>query len=125
MLEDGTTTDWIPLKFFATTLNIFEPHIGIIQSDSNLTGDNLGQFTLRGYRFNYIIQNQSDDNFHHSISLCGGDILQQPLQFRWLQNSYQRGYLVRDVVLLDNVTVRVKNGTHYAVLLQDSFDSLR
>ena len=80
-----------------------------------------GSFTLRGYNVTYTIQSQNI-SYNYNISMCGGDILQHPLQFRWLQNAYQVHPIVRDVVLMDNVTVRVKNSTHYAMLLEDCFD---
>jgi hypothetical protein len=119
ILEDGTTTDWIPLMFFAPTLEINQPYVWLIPS--KLRG-NSGNFTLRGYNMAYTIQSEATANYKYSVSMCGGDILQRPLQFRWLQNAYQVHPVIRDVVLLDNVTVRLKNSTHYAVLLEDCFD---
>ena len=117
--EDGTISEWIPLMYFASSLELNQPHVWLIPS--KLTG-NSGQFILRGYHVAYTIQSQDNYNYHYNISMCGGDILQRPLQFRWLQTSYQLDYIVRDIVLLDNVTVRLKNSTHYAVLLEDCFD---
>ena len=118
-LEDGTTSEWIPLMYFASFLKITQPHVWLIPSE---LPSNSGQFTLRGYHVNYTVQAQNDYDYHYDISMCGGDILQRPLQFRWLQNSYQQRHILRDAVLLDNVTVRMKNSTHYAVLLEDCFD---
>ena len=115
VLEDGAT-DWIPLMFFAPTLEINQPYVWLIPT--KLSGNN-GNFTLRGYDVAYTIQNKP---YNYSISMCGGDLLRRPLQFRWLQNAYQVHPVIRDVVLLDNVTIRLKNSTHYAVLLEDCFD---
>ena len=119
VLEDGATTDWIPLMFFAPTLEITQPYVRLIPT--KLCGNN-GNFTLRGYNVAYTIQKDTTSSYNYSISMCGGDILRRTLQFRWLHNSYQVHPAIRDVVLLDNVTVRLKNSTHYAVLLEDCFD---
>lgn len=116
--SDGTTSEWIPLIYITNSLEINQAHVWLIPS--KLSGSS-GKFSLRGYNVTYTIQSASS-SYHYSVSMCGGDILQRPLQFRWLQNAYQVNYSVRDVVLLDNVTVRVKNSTHYAVLLEDCFD---
>ena len=118
VLENGTTTDWIPLMFFAPNLKITQPYVRLI-----LHGNN-GNFNLRGYNVAYTIQNETARSYNYSISMCGGDILcmRCPLQFRWLQNAYQVQPVIRDVVLLDNVTIRLKNSTHYAILLEDCFD---
>ena len=116
ILDDGTTSDWIPLMYITSSLLITQPHVWLIPT--KLSGSR-GIFTLRGYNVTYIINSA---RYHCNISMCGGDILQHPLQFRWQQNAYQPHYFVRDVVLLDNVGVRVKNGTHYAVLLEDCFN---
>ena len=105
--------------FFAPTLEINQPYVWLIPS--KLHGNN-GNFTLRGYNVSYTIQSESHSSYKYSISMGGGDILQRPLQFRWLQNAYQVRPIIRDVVLLDNVTIRLKNSTHYAVLLEDCFD---
>ena len=119
-LEDGRVSEWIPLMYITSTLEISEsqPHVRLIPSE--LRGD-AGKFTLRGYNVTYDIQGD-DSNYHYCISMCGGDTLQHTLQFRWLQSAYQIQHIVRDVVLLDNVTVQVKNSTHYAMLLNDCFD---
>ena len=118
VLKDGTTTDWIPLMFFAPNLKIDQPYVWLIPTE--LSGSS-GSFSLRGYNVTYTIQSQKI-SYNYNISMCGGDILQHPLQFQWLQNAYQVHPIVKDVVLMDNVTVRVKNSTHYAVLLEDCFD---
>jgi hypothetical protein len=118
-LEDGAVSDWIPLMYITSTLDLTPPFVQLIPSQLSGSGD---KFTLRGYNVTYTIQSGSSSNYHYSVSMCGGDVLQRPLQFRWQQNAYQLRYFVRDVVLLDNVSVRVKNSTHYAVLLEDCFD---
>ena len=117
-LEDGTTSDWIPLMYITSSLMITQPHVWLIPSELSSSSD---KFTLRGYNVTYIIQS-SGSTYHYSVSMCGGDILQHPLQFRWLQNSNHVDPIARDVVLLDNVSVRVMNGTHYAAMLEDCFD---
>ena len=116
VLEDGTTTDWIPLMFFAPNLEINQPFVWLIPT--KLRGNN-GNFTLRGYNVTYTIITSS---YNYNVSICGSDILRRPLQFRWLQNAYQVHPIIRDVVLLDNVTIRLKNSTHYAILLEDCFE---
>ena len=106
--------------FFAPTLEISQPYVRLIPPE--LRGKN-GNFNLRGYNVAYTIQTETASSYNYSISMCGGgDILQHTLQFRWLQNSYQVQPVIKDVVLLDNVTIRLKNSTHYAILLEDCFD---
>ena len=117
-LDDGTTSDWIPLMYITSSLLITQPYVWLIPYE--LRGSS-GIFTLRGYDITYIIQSSSS-GYHYDISMCSGDILQYPLQFRWQQNAFQLHFFVRDVVLMDNVSVRVKNGTHYAVLFEDCFN---
>ena len=118
-LEDGTVSDWIPLLFITSSLELNQPLVQLIPSPLSGSSE---RFPLRGYNVTPTIQSEGSSNYHYSVSICGGDVLQRPLQFRWLQNAYQIHNFVRDVVLLDNVTVRVKNGTHFAVLLEDCFD---
>ena len=112
--------EWIPLKFFARESTTTQPHIQLpSQSETSIKMDLVqGNFTLRGYNVNYVIENENS----YTVSLCGENVLRHPLQFRWLQNSYQVDNIIRDVVMLDNVTVRVRNSTHEAWLLQDCFD---
>lgn len=111
--------EWIPLMYIANLSRTTQPFVEL--PSENIAGDsNSGDFTLRGYNVPYVIQN--GDYYTYNISICGNDIFQHQLQFRWLHSSYQVGDFIRDVVLLDNITVSVQNSTHYTVLLQDCFD---
>ena len=111
-LKDDGPGEWIPLMYLTGLSNITQPSYF---SFERITEDTL---SLRGYSVPYIVQDQN----HYNVSVCGEDIFQYPLQFRWLQSSHQEGSSISDVVLLDNVTVSVRNSTHHAVLLEDCFD---
>ena len=118
---DGKPQDWIPLMFFVTALEKEGP------SFFSLTDENFseaqGNFTLRGYRVPYV--NTTDDRY--TISVCGSEVLEHPMQFRWVHNSLQRpddGTInePKDVIMLDNVTVTLRNDTHGGLLFEDCFE---
>lgn len=117
MMEDGPG-EWIPLLYFTRPSNTTLPSsIELLPGDFE-TSSTGGSFTLRGYRVPYV-QTKS----YYNVSICGEGILHNPFQLRWLQTTYQEGHYKSDVVTLDNVTVSVRNGTHYATLLEDCFDN--
>ena len=112
---------WIPLKFYTTTTNLTEPLIELHEEES--LGDSF--VMLRGYQVPYVIQ--SDNNSKYNLTICNNNIFNGEFQFRWLHTSYQRdNSAVRDVVILDNVTVTARNcnSTYSSDLLVDSFDNL-
>lgn len=115
--EEGAD-EWIPLKFIANLTAKTQPLIKLPSETDIASGSTKGTFTLRGYNVTYVIENQT----HYNMSVCGERLLQHPLQLRWLHSSYQVGNKIRDVVILDNVTVSLRNSTHHAQLLQDCFD---
>ena len=84
-----------------------------------------GSVMLRGYQVPYVIQ--SDNNSKYNLTICNNNIFNSEFQFRWLHTSYQRdNNAVRDVVILDNVTITARNcnSTYSSDLLVDSFDNL-
>ena len=116
-LMNGGPGEWIPFMFFANLSTNTQPLIELPSIES-IDPDH-GTFTLRGYNLTYVIENE---NHHYNISVCGESVLQYPLQFRWLYSSYQVDATKKDIVMLDSVTVSVRNSTHAAYLLQDCFD---
>lgn len=118
------TGEWIPLMYYASTSNpgnMSEAPSPIslsknISDDINVTH---GNFMLRGYSVPYVIESRG----HHTISLCNDEsVLQHPLQFRWLQTVLQVNNGISDVIVLDNITITVHNGTEHAILYEDDFD---
>lgn len=118
MMEDGPG-EWIPLLYFTRPSNT------TLLSSIELLPGHLekmdGNFILRGYRVPYMIETQTKS--YYNVSICGEEILPNPFQLRWLQTSYQEGENMSDVVMFDNVTVSVTNGTYYTILLEDCFDN--
>ena len=113
---------WIPLKFYATTTNLTEPLIELYEKES--LSDSF--VMLRGYKVRYVIQSDNNSKLKYNVTICNDDIFDD-FQFRWLHTSYQRdNSAVRDVVILDNVTVTARNcnSTYSSNLLVDSFDNL-
>ena len=110
--------EWTPMMYFANNTKTTQP---FIQLDSEMSIDRKsthGWFILRGYNISYVI----DDENSYNVSVCGENVVHHPLQFRWHHSSYQEGDISRDVIVIDNVTVRVRNSTHEAQLLQDCFE---
>ena len=110
--------DWIPLMFIAPRVNETQPYITLSKSTKNGNGS----FVLRGYTIPYVIQSENAKNY--SISLCRdqNQIFTDKLQFRWLQTSYQRSQSVRDVVMLENITMRARKCLNSVTLLQSSIN---
>ena len=122
-IVEGNPREWIPLAFFTKqSNNTLQPFIELL---SELLYTDTNSFILRGYRITYVLVSQPKS--WYSVSICGDGILEYPLQLRWLQTSYQEEEFntstPTDVVILDNVTVGVRNGTDYALLLQDTFSN--
>lgn len=120
-LTENGPREWTPLMYYSSNstqqdnnFNIGSSSIRIIDS----TGDIL---TLRGYSVPYIIQTRG----HYNASLCGGeeDVFQYPLQFRWLQTAFQFDNVIRDVIVLDNVSISLCYDDQCTTLLVDDFDS--
>ena len=99
--------EWIPLMFFASTFVTEEPFINL-PKDSTIT--------LRGYTVPYAILAENASN-SISVDICRRDIFTDTLQFRWLQTSFQRSKSVRDVVILEDITVRAWNCSNNVTLL--------
>ena len=118
---EGGPTEWIPLLFITKTSDTTQPPL--IELLPSLYNTSTSSFTLRGYRIPYVLESETEN--YYNVSICGDGILEYPLQLRWLQTSYQdldSDVIMSDVIILDNVTVSLRNGTHYATLLQDCFD---
>ena len=122
-IVEGSPGEWIPLAFFTKQSDItLQPSIELL---SELLHSTTSSFILRGYRITYILA--SNPKNWYSVSICGDGILEYPLQLRWLQTSYQEEEFntspPSDVIILDNVLVSVRNGTDYAILLQETFSN--
>ena len=120
MIIEGSPGEWIPLAFFTKQSDIsLQPSIDLLSGLYTHTSS----FILRGYRIPSVLQSQPKS--WYNMSICGDGLLENPLQLRWLQTSYQEEEsntrTSSDVVILDNVTVRVRKGMDYALLLQDTF----
>lgn len=97
--------DWIPVMLFASHYEREEPFIEL----SSFT-----DFTLRGYTVPYIIQNETVRNYN--IYICQNNIFNDKLQFRWLQTSYQTVTSIRDIIVLNNITVSAQNCSNSVTL---------
>lgn len=122
-IVEGSPREWIPLAFYTKQSDItLQPFIELLPE---LLYTHTSSFILRGYRIMYILESQPKS--WYSVSICGDGILEYPLQLRWLQTSYKEEEFntstPSDVVILDNVTVSVRNGMYYALLLQDTFSN--
>lgn len=96
--------DWIPLTFFASYSKREVPFIELSP---------FNDFTLRGYRVPYIIQNETITNY--SIHICrnnNNNIFNDKLEFRWLQTSYQTDNSIQDIIILENIVVSAQNCSH-------------
>lgn len=115
---------WIPLLYVTADLpNRSQAQLSPLSFESNV--DDATSIILRGYSVPYIVSNEADS--YVNVSICGqnadDELFQYALQFRWLQSSRQVGSSIQsDVILLDNVTVSLRNGTHEVRLLEESFD---
>ena len=118
MTQEGLG-EWIPLVYFANCLNTTERFVELPpNSEESIRGSSThGRFILRGYNITYVI----DDENSYNVSVCGENVIHHPLQFRWRHSSFQVDG-IKDVIVIDNVTMRVRNNTHEAKLLQDCFD---
>ena len=117
-LSEGEKGEWIPLMYYTVQSTISQPSfidLPLLQTNAS------GTFILRGYRVPFTLENEGRGSYN--VSICGDEIIQNPLQFRWLQTSYQENDVARDTVLLDNVIIQVRNGSQYGVLLEDCFNS--
>lgn len=118
--------EWIPLMFFASNTNFPEDrYIKLPNEESimenSITSDD-GNFTLRGYSVPYVIQSNNDTM--HNVSVCMRNTQDAiDLQFRWLHTTRQDNKsTIRDVVILDNISVTAHDSTHDFTLLEDDFD---
>ena len=102
--------EWIPLMFFASTPTMEEPFINLPKDSTKHT------INLRGYTVPYEILAKNASN-SISVDICRSNIFANTLQFRWLQTSYQRSKSVRDVVILEDITVRAWNCSNNVTLL--------
>ena len=111
-LTENRAGEWVPLAYYVDNSVQFESH-DIVISENISRSDH--EIVIRGYTVPYTHQSRG----HHSVTLCEGDIVKYPLQFRWLQTSRHLQDIIRDAVLLDNVFISAQNVT----LLADNFDS--
>ena len=108
---------WIPLQYLARTGNELGNNIGTINKEEHTVG-------IRGYSVPYQIHNRRPP-LSVRLSVCGG-VLQDGLQFRWLQTTVLLNTEKhRDVVALDNVSISLAFGNNTPKLLIDEeFNSL-
>lgn len=118
-----STSEWIPLMYFAPMIadqsdnSENSPPISVAGDITNKTA---GSFILRGYTVPYVITKKGQ----HSISLCGDEkIFKNPLQFQWLQTASQQSAGIRDVVLLDNITISLLKEDLSGPLFNDDFQN--
>lgn len=117
-LSEDKAGEWIPLMYYTIQSTKSQPlYIELPSLETNSSKN----FILRSYRVPLIHNNEGRGRYN--VSICGKEIFQNPLQFRWLQTSYQEDNLTRDTVLLDNIVILVRNNSQYAVLLEDCFNS--
>ena len=118
-------SEWIPLVYIAsnrspddnTTIPLVENKIL-----GNSNNETQGNFVLRGYSVPYVIASKG----RHHVTLCSEeDILDYPIEFRWLQTSSLTNRSIReDIVVLDNISISIQNSTHSASLFDEGFDDL-
>lgn len=119
-LVENSMGEWIPVMYLVS------PYMGDssetqspISLTKNAPNGTSGSFLLRGYKVPYATANDG----RHSVSLCrDSHVLQNPLQFRWLQTSSQSIDGYKHVVLLDNITIGIHNGSLSASMFEEHFD---
>ena len=110
---------WIPLQYVAfkqgTKIRL-DNNVGPLNQDAHTVG-------IRGYSVPYQIHNQNNrvNPLSVNLSVCGG-VLQDGLQFRWLQTTTLKNNKPRDVVALDDVFISLAFGNNTTKLLE--FNSL-
>ena len=121
--EDVTLPDneWIPLMYFTSNqLNIDDDSAISLVENETLSNETRGSFMLRGYSTPYAVASKG----RHRVTLCGeADLLDYPMEFRWLQtSSLDNRNITEDVVVLDNISISLQNSSHYASLFDGGFE---
>ena len=127
LVEDGEDTtqsdsDWVPLVYFASNLNLdTDDTISLVEKNTLLENETQGNFMLRGYSVPYVIASRGQRH----VTLCSGaDLLDHPVELRWLQtSSLINRNITEDVIMLDNIGIRLQNSSHYASLFDENFDN--
>ena len=125
--DDMTQSDseWVPLMYFASNLNPDSDNtISLVENKilQNPNNETQGNFMLRGYSVPYVIASKG----RHRVTLCSeADLLDYPVEFRWLQtSSLTNRSITEDVIMLDNISISLQNSSHYASLFDEGFDDL-
>ena len=113
-VRESATTDWMPLMYI-TGKSYGDESSGLDPISITERVDS-ESFLLRGYSVPYVVSSGG----RYNVSFCSS--FQHPLEFRWLQTSSEADEGVRDVILLDNITITVRNSTHSGTLFNDDFD---
>ena len=116
--EQEGNGEWIPLMYFAKDTNLSDvsgtPSTISLTENTTISGAR-GRFTLRGYDVPYVIK----DGGQFNVSVCRDkNVLQRPIEFRWLQTSLRDSGDLGDVIMLDKIVISILNGTHSANLYQ-------
>ena len=91
---------WIPLHYFVGNEGSHPESLPAGQV-------NRGEYTIkiRGYTVPYKVQSSSQEKLDMSVHVCR-DVLREGLQIRWLQNTRMINNRLRDLVTLDNASIR-------------------
>ena len=109
--------EWVPLIYFASNLNLTADNIISLVENNTLSNKTGGSFMLRGYTVPYIITSKGS----HRVTLCSeADLLDYPLEFRWLQtSSLSNRSTAEDIILLDNISISLQNASHFTSLFDE------
>ena len=114
---------WIPLHYFANNLQTStDINIGLLNTDTRTV-------QIRGYSVPYSIQGGNDELLSVNLSVCGERVLQDGLQFRWLQTAQimttsSNNHHKDNIVTLDDVLISLafENQTRKP-LIREEFNS--
>ena len=124
--NDNNQGEWIPLIFYVNTLELAGPTSNRSITDE-VDSSNRSSISLRGYTVPFINIHPTNDTIRGEVHICGEDIFNSAVEFRWLQTVQQQ---VRpenprgaDVFSLDNVDIMSVYGDgSVCELLVDDFD---
>lgn len=103
---------WIPLKFFASSLMRPPAHrklnIDIDPQNIDISPFAQKSINIRGYTVPIVMQNNTNP-LYVNFSVCGNDIVRSGVQFRWLQTASVfvtsvYGNDIRDVWTMNSVS---------------------
>lgn len=106
-----TDATWIPIVLTVRERTVFLEGIAI--------GDP-GDLVIRGYE---VAIHEISDGTTYSVQICDFDEQVSFIQLRWLQTSRFDGGILRDIWIMDDVSVNYERDNETRMeLLQDSFD---